>query len=78
MVDNYTSSKMTVPPGLTNEYVNTGLRAAGMRGTLPTAPNPTSFQPDDFASAIYQNGPYSLLRPNNTTDLVAVVLDYSA
>ena len=78
MVDTYTSSKMTVPSGLINGYNNVGLRSVGMHGTLPTTSNPTSFQPDDFSGAIYRDGPYSLLHPNNTTDERAVNLDFIA
>lgn len=33
---------------------------------------------NDFAQAVYGNGPYSLVRPNNASDVLAVFIDYSA
>lgn len=34
--------------------------------------------PNEFAQAIYGDGQYSLIHPNNTTDEIAVNIDYIA
>ena len=59
---------------------------AGSNITLPIglgSPNPSRFEAEkehasNFAQAIYGDGPYSLLRPNNTTESRAVNIDYVA
>ena len=44
--------------------------------------NPVRYSAGDhdngFAKAVYGNGPYSLIRPNNASDVLAVFIDYSA
>lgn len=84
MVNVYTGSNTTLPIGMIQDYNNTNpSRAVNLYRTLATSPNPSSFHAEkshalNFAQAIYGDGPYSLLRPNNTTDVKAVNIDYVA
>lgn len=83
MVNIYTGSNTTIPIGMVQDYNNTNASAAvKMYRTLATSPNPSTFHAEkmhtDFAQAIYGNGPYNLLRPNNTTETRALNIDYVA
>ena len=81
MVNINTGSNINTPIGM--DYNNTNPSAAvKIYRTLTTSPNPSSFYAEnhhsDFARAIYGNGPYSLVCPNNTTDTRAVNIDLLA
>lgn len=81
MVNFNAGSNITLPIGLGTDTNAT--RAASMYRTLATSPNPSRFEAEkehasNFAQAIYGDGPYSLLRPNNTTESRAVNIDYVA
>lgn len=81
MVSFNAKSTTTPPIGL---YQNIdGFSAAKFYKTLATSSNPATFeaknyQSTDFARAVYGDGPYSLLRPNNTSDVKALNIDYVA
>ena len=82
MVNFYAGTNMTPPIGIGTNDTNS-LRAINMYRTLRTSPNPSSFHAEkthasNFAQAIYGDGPYSLMCPNNTTETKAVNLDYIA
>ena len=83
MVQFYTGTNTTAPIGMVNDYNNTNpSRAISMYRTLATSPNPSSYHAEktttDFAQAVYGDGPYNLLRPNNTTAETAVNIDFVA
>ncbi len=81
MVSFDAKSAITTPTGL---YSGTeGSAVAKFYRTLATSSNPSSFRAEnyrttDFARAVYGDGPYSLLRPNNTSDIKAINIDYVA
>lgn len=81
MTNIYTGSNTTSAVGM--DYNTNPSRAANLYRTLATSPNPSSFRAEknenfDFANAIYGQGPYNLLRPNNTTETTAARLDFIA
>ncbi len=84
MVNVYTGSNTTIPIGMIQDYNNTNpSRAVNLYRTLATSPNPSSFHAEkthasDFAQAIYGDGPYSLLFPNNKSEVRALNVDYIA
>ncbi|MBQ8460479.1 hypothetical protein IJ541_10315 [bacterium] len=83
MVHIYTGSNTTVPVGMVMDYNNTN-PSRGILLYRSLRPDFSNFSPqfnysnNSFAQAIYRNGPYSLLHPNNTTSLVAQNQDYLA
>ena len=83
MVHIYTGSNTTIPVGMVMDYNNTN-PSQGIALYRSLRPASGYFIPQFnysnnlFAQAIYGNGPYSLLHPNNTTSLVAQNQDYLA
>lgn len=84
MVSVNSNYNMTSPIGITQEKNGTNTTGVvGMYGKLATSSNPSTFKAEnyhstDFAKAIYGDGPYSLLRPNHTSDITAVNIDFVA
>ena len=78
MVNFYTAEKMIYP--LAMNYSNTG-KSQGValyRFANPENVNPTSTQDgfsQNFAHAVYGDGPYSLSCPNRTSDILGQNLD---
>lgn len=50
----------------------------GSKSEITTSGSTQAGFSDNFAQAIYANGPYSLLTPNNTTEQVAQNIDFLA
>ncbi len=79
-----TSSNTTMPIGSIQDYNNTNPSKGVAAYRVLTAANPNTFtsfqakQKSGFASAIYGNGPYSLLRPNSTSEVLARNIDLMA
>ena len=72
----------THPNGMFQGNTNTS-RGINQYRPIETSPNPSSFHAEkfhasSFAQAIYGDGPYSLLFPNNKTETRAVNVDYIA
>lgn len=80
----HTGSNTTMPIGSIQDYNNTNPSKGVAAYRITTASNlhtSTSFQPSQksgFASMIYGDGPYSLLRPNSTSEILAKNLDLMA
>ncbi len=82
MVQVYTSSNTTMPIGRVEDFNNTNpskvmtryriLTGQTVGGSIVTGK--TSHH-TDFSRAIYGDGPYSLLRPNSTSDTLAQHID---
>lgn len=82
MAQIYTTSNSGIPVGRVADYNNTNpSRAITRFREISTSPNPMTISSEkhsDFASAIYGNGPYSLVCPNQTSDILAQNLDFIA
>lgn len=77
----YSGSNTTLPIGRVEDYNNTNpSRGVAIYRTLQTSGTPMSFSPHStqFAQTIYGDGPYSLLRPNSTSDVLAQNIDLMA
>lgn len=59
-------------------YRQTSVQALGKSLQYPALTRFDNNYSTEFARIIYGDGPYSLVRPNNTTDYRAVYFDYSA
>lgn len=82
MVQIYSTSNSGIPIGRVADYNNTdSSRTITKFRELTPSQNPLSIslkkQPN-FASAIYGNGPYSLLHPNQTSEILAQNIDFIA
>lgn len=81
MVQIYSASKSGIPIGRVEDYNNTNPSRA-IRAFRETSYSPAmTASPQkylNFASAIYGEGPYSLLRPNQTSDILAKNIDVMA
>lgn len=80
----YSGSNTTLPIGRVEDYNNTNpSRGVAIYRTLQTSGTPMSFPPEvkhntQFAQTIYGDGPYSLLRPNSTSNVLAQNIDLMA
>ena len=81
MVQIYSNSNSGIPIGRVADYNNTNpSRAITSFRNLAKATNPVTINPqrNDFASAVYGDGPYSLTMPNQASDILALNIDYIA
>ncbi len=81
MVQIYSNSNSGIPIGRVADYNNTNpSRAITSFRNLSAAHNPLTINPqrNDFASAVYGDGPYSLTMPNQASDILALNIDYIA
>lgn len=83
MLNITTSSNTTLPVGMIQNYNNTDASLAVKTYRIETSSNPMTFQAEptpqnSFAQAIYGDGPYSLNRPNSTSDVLCQNIDYIA
>ena len=80
----YSGSNTTLPIGRVEDYNNTNpSRSVAIYRTLQTSGTPMSFSPEikhntQFAQTIYGDSPYSLLRPNSISDVLAQNIDLMA
>lgn len=80
----YSGSNTTLPIGRVEDYNNTNpSRSVAIYRTLQTSGTPMSFSPEvkhntQFAKSIYNDGHYSLLRPNSTSNVLAQNIDLMA
>jgi len=83
MVDKYLKIQTNLPPIITAGGQIAGTRNVSAGSTQAVSMNPMTitsgeYQPNEFADAVYSGGPYSLMRPNATTDMVAQNIDLIA
>lgn len=85
MVNIYSASNTSLPIGKVMDYNNTNpsrrvalYRVAPERFSQPAPIEQYNQQPNSFARAIYGDGPYSLLCPNSTTEILAQNIDLLA
>jgi len=82
MVQVYSTQNSGIPIGRVADYNNTSpARAISLYRKLnqyQPGINTTNFNQNSFANAIYGNGPFNLLRPNSTSDILAQNIDYMA
>ena len=83
MVHIYTGSNTTAPIGRIEDYNNTNpSRGVAVYRTLSAnsnqQPAAEARHQTQFAQIVYGNGPYNLLRPNATSEILAQNIDVMA
>ena len=79
-----TSSNTTLPVGMVSDYNNTNASVAVKTYRLETSKGAETYAPTrggndmSFAQAVYGDGPYSLARPNSTSEILAQNIDLIA
>lgn len=78
----YSSSNTTLPIGRVEDYNNTNpahrIAIYRTKQTMSTPLSANGHSTTQMAQLIYGNGPYSLLRPNSTSNVLAQKLDLMA